>query len=292
MRQESTPAYDTIETFMASTIQSGPANDRIYLMKLGPKDEAERRAVAEGLRNLASERGYGKIFAKVPASAGKAFKAQGFGTEARVPKFFGGDEEALFMGCYLDASRSTTSDQEQIDENLALARHKLTAGAVARPLAELGTDYTVRPCTPDDAPAMAEIYGEVFDSYPFPIHEPEYLVETMASHVLYFGVEHEGRLVALASAETEPGESYAEMTDFATLPAWRGHGLAVQLLAVMEAAAREHGITTAFTIARALSAGMNITFARMGYRFSGTLINNTQISGKIESMNVWHKSLG
>jgi hypothetical protein len=36
---------------------------------------------------------------------------------------------------------------------------------------------------------------------------------------------------------------------------------------------------------------MNVTFARCGYRFAGTLINNTQISGRIESMNVWYKGL-
>jgi hypothetical protein len=29
----------------------------------------------------------------------------------------------------------------------------------------------------------------------------------------------------------------------------------------------------------------------MGYLFAGTLTNNTNISGKIESMNVWYKSL-
>jgi hypothetical protein len=36
---------------------------------------------------------------------------------------------------------------------------------------------------------------------------------------------------------------------------------------------------------------MNITFAKLGYRYGGRLINNTNISGSIESMNVWYKSL-
>jgi len=36
---------------------------------------------------------------------------------------------------------------------------------------------------------------------------------------------------------------------------------------------------------------MNITFARNNYSFAGTLINNTNISGQIESMNVWYKAL-
>ena len=36
---------------------------------------------------------------------------------------------------------------------------------------------------------------------------------------------------------------------------------------------------------------MNITFAKHGYSFAGTLTNNTQISGQLESMNVWYKAL-
>jgi hypothetical protein len=34
---------------------------------------------------------------------------------------------------------------------------------------------------------------------------------------------------------------------------------------------------------------MNITFARMGYRFAGRWINNTHIGGQFEDMNVWYK---
>jgi hypothetical protein len=34
---------------------------------------------------------------------------------------------------------------------------------------------------------------------------------------------------------------------------------------------------------------MNITFTRASYRFSGMLVNNTNISGGIESMNVWYR---
>jgi len=36
---------------------------------------------------------------------------------------------------------------------------------------------------------------------------------------------------------------------------------------------------------------MNILLAGKGYSFDGTLVNNTNIAGQIESMNVWHKQL-
>jgi len=99
-------------------------------------------------------------------------------------------------------------------------------------------------------------------------------------------------LVAAASAEMDEDSGNVEMTDFATLPSHRGRSMAQHLLAEMESALSGSSIQTAYTIARALSAGMNITFSKAGYRFGGTLINNTQISGRIEPMNVWYKALG
>jgi len=53
----------------------------------------------------------------------------------------------------------------------------------------------------------------------------------------------------------------------------------------------KHAQEIAETIARAMSTGMNITFACCGYNYAGTLVNNTNISGSIESMNVWYKNI-
>ncbi len=127
--------------------------------------------------------------------------------------------------------------------------------------------------------------------YPFPIHDEDYIRETMASNVHYYGVLDGDRIVALASSEFDFDAQNVEMTDFATLPEYLGNGLAVHLLKRMEDGLKDGEIKTAYTIARAFSAGMNITFARMGYQFGGTLLNNTNISGNIESMNIWYKFL-
>jgi putative beta-lysine N-acetyltransferase len=82
-----------------------------------------------------------------------------------------------------------------------------------------------------------------------------------------------------------------EMTDFATLPEYEGNGLAIYLLHNMENEMRNRKIKTAYTISRAVSYGINIIFAKMGYEYCGTLIKNTNISGNFESMNVWYKFL-
>jgi putative beta-lysine N-acetyltransferase len=87
------------------------------------------------------------------------------------------------------------------------------------------------------------------------------------------------------------GNSNVEMTDFATLPDHRGRGYSYYLLKKMEEKMHEMGIITAYTIARARSYGMNTVFSRSSYSYAGTLVNNTNISGSIESMNIWYKRL-
>jgi len=277
----STP--DIIETRFGALLQHGPFSRRIYLMKIGDADPSR---LPDQLDALAREYGYTKIFAKLPRGSEGEFVANGYRVEASVPGFYRGEKAALFLARYLDPARAESPDAAEIARIVELASAK---PAVKSP--PLSPEFSLRACTPDDIEAMAAIYREVFPTYPFPIHDPAWLLETMASHIDYFGVEHGGRLVALASSEMDLDGLNVEMTDFATLPNFRGHGLALHLLAAMEAAMRRKGMRTAYTIARAISPGMNITFAKAGYRFSGTLVNNTNISGGIESMNVWYKRL-
>jgi len=268
-----------------SVIQYGPMSNRIYLMKLAPGDLP---GLLEMLDQMAVALQYSKVFAKIPAGLEPEFTGCMYRREALVPGFYGGEEDAVFLGKYYDETRPQERWPEQVAAVLAAARAKAEAGVLAEPPEEMA----VEPLTPADIGEMAAIYRTVFDTYPFPIHEPEYLRETMEGNVRYFGCRLDGKLVALSSAEMDAGGLNVEMTDFATLPGYRGHGLAAHLLARMEAGMRAAGMLTAYTIARAYSYGMNITFARMGYEFAGTLTNNTNISGSIESMNVWWKRLG
>ena len=113
----------------------------------------------------------------------------------------------------------------------------------------------------------------------------------MTEGVLYYSIRWKGRMAAVAATEIDSGNKNTEMTDFATLPKYRGMGLAGKLLNHMDAKTRKLGIKTAYTIARAESRGINSIFKKNGYRYAGLLINNTQISGHIQDMTVWYKML-
>ena len=254
-------------------------------MKIGKNSTPDLPSI---LVSLAENRGYTKIFAKVPSAEADDFFNAGYLAEATVPGFYNGLDAALFLAYYTDMKRSIESDCEIYERTIMTAFER--KNDLVAPLDSSG--FNLRKCEESDTGEMARIYKKVFPSYPFPIHSEDYVLETMRGNVDYFCVETKNEIIALSSAEIDMESSNVEMTDFATLPEWRGNGFGVHLLGRMEKEIKKRGIKTAYTIARASSPGMNITFTRQGYGFCGRLKNNTNISGQIESMNIWFKKTG
>lgn len=275
---------DKVEKIGNSLVQYGPYNGRVYLMKYSRSDHP---ALLPQLDEIGRSNGCEKIFAKVPAYAKDAFLQNGYRLEATAPGFFNGEEDACFFGKYLVPARGVEKNPEIVSQVIAAAKAKHTTGAQF-PIPE---GFECTQATSEDAEGMVVVYTEIFKTYPFPIHDPEYLRQTMRENFVYFVMRDKGRIVAVSSCEMDEENSNVEMTDFASLISYQGRGLATALLACMDEAMRTRGIKTAFTIARATSFGMNITFAKDGYDFGGTLVNNTNIAGAIESMNVWYKPL-
>lgn len=274
--------FDRIEKIGNSRIQHGPYNDRLYLMEL---DREDFPSILTAMDKICAQKGYGKTFAVIPEEFAPRFLEEGYREEARIPGFFRGSEDGLFMGKYHREARAAAPDEALYRFERIIRNHRsLMRGRLPR-----GYEY-VR-LTRAAAERAADLYRQVFDAYPFPITDPEYLRETMKRDFRYFGVRHRGRLVAAASAEIKSDSLTAEMSDFAVSPDHRGERLGIHLLRPLEEAAKQAGIRTAFTIARLNSIGINTVFKRSGYTYAGTLINNTRISSGIESMNVWYKSL-
>lgn len=277
------PKPDIIARLGRSIIQHGPLSSRVYLMSLAPGDCPD---IIPRLEKLARENSYTKIFAVVHAGAVPIFQNAGYMVEAFVPGFFRGREGAGFMGYYLEETRGRPEDASLIQRVLKAAQSKgRTKTGFYPPHA-----YQVCPMDVSDIDDMATLYSRVFESYPFPVFDPRYLAETMQKNrAMYFGARHEGRLAGLGAASKDMDSLSVELTDFAVLKEHRGKGLAGALLGRMDLETRKMGMLTRYTIARATSYAMNTTFARAGYKFAGTLINNTHIAGKLESMNVWYR---
>lgn len=269
---------------LGSMLQHGPASDRIYLMKYNDK---RREELYRSMMELALEKNYGKIFIKVPQTQEDFFRVRGFKREAVVPRYYG-EIDCLFLAKYLKKEREKVSDSQM--QQCRSVLEATNSGSVPED-SSVEFPYSIRQLELQDIPSMSQIYQRVFESYPFPIHDEDFLKESMKAHVFYFGCFKDQRMIGLSSAECDPQTLSAEMTDFAVLPDFRGKRIASHLLEEMESFIGKSGYRTAYTIARAMSFGMNKTFANASYTLGGTLINNTQISGQIESMNVWHRKL-
>lgn len=272
---------DRIEKIYGSTVQHGPHNDRIYILHLAP---AQIDSLLPELEKLAASKNYGKIFAKIPVTSWQQFQAAGYIKEADIPCFYFGETACCFVAKFF-AGRDRT--EEDFSGLLAMVEggNQGERCGKDRPL------FNVEACTPADAGELSLIYRKIFATYPFPVFDAAYLSSMMVENVNYYCIRENNRIIAAAAAELNIDESYAEMTDFATLHDRRGKGLAVCLLKHMDREARRSGIATAFTIARASSLGMNRVFKNCGYIYSGLLVNNTQIGGSIQSMVVWYKLL-
>lgn len=275
---------DKIEKIGSSVLHHGPNSNRIYLMKF---DESDLKDITKRLNTLAIKNRYTKIIVKIPFEMKDILKKDGYEQEAYIPKLFNGQADGCFMCRYLDEARKIDIYKDKCEDIINTAQQKEHKNEKV----SLDEEYLCRNAQKSDIKDIVDLYKEVFKSYPFPIFEEEYILQTMQENVFYFGIWHKNKLVGLSSIELDKKNSNAEMTDFAVLNEYRGHKFALYLLEEMEKNFEELNIKTAFTIARAKSTGMNITFAKKGYKYAGTLINNTDIAGQIESMNVWYKNI-
>ena len=274
---------DRIETLGNSIIQHGPDSARIYLMKISRSDMP---GILKGLNELAAENKYTKIFAKIPSLYESFFLDDGYVKEAWIKGFYNDLTDASFVSKFLSDKRELNSGRKETEKNLETALKKeLSADFIP------AENYTFSKASPEDSAEIAEVFKRVFETYPFPIHNKDYIKQTMKENIIYFKAVRDGKIAAVSSAETYSAWQAVEMTDFATLPEHLGKKLALNLLKKMEEDMKVSNYKTAYTIARSLSAGMNITFAKAGYEFCGTLVNNTNISGSIQNMNVWSRKL-
>jgi beta-lysine N6-acetyltransferase len=272
---------DEIISRLDAIIQHGRHNDRIYLMRL---PENNIQPILEFCDSLARKQGYGKIFAKARIRHSSELIGRGYDVEAKVPRFFdSGKEGCIFASKYLLPERMK-DDMESIKQIVTLAKHKKPEKQ------QIPSGYSFTRCSPEDASQMAALYSKVFPSYPFPIMDAEYLKKQMIKDTIYYKMVSDGEIAALSSAECDKSNGNAELTDMIVVESHRGRGLSAAMIVEMEKDLPEN-ILTYYTICRAKHPPVNIAFAKNSYSHAGTLIKNTNISGHMESMNIWYKNI-
>ncbi|MCA9634861.1 MAG: putative beta-lysine N-acetyltransferase [Myxococcales bacterium] len=239
------------------------------------------------LRELADRNGFDKIIVMASHDDWQAFLRFGYVLEA-VLEYFHAGADAFVVSKF--RSQERLSSPALMEETLLI--EKITASpAPGSPRSPLPAGHTIRLARPGDIPGLLELYSAIFESYPSPLKHASYLEQIFQRDSIFAVCVEEERVVAAASAELVPRARAAELTDCATWPEARGRGLMSHLLVRLEEELRSRDYVCAYTMARGRSYGMNSVFHVLGYEYTGRLINNCDIYGAYEDMNIWVKDL-
>ncbi|WP_042457525.1 putative beta-lysine N-acetyltransferase [Neobacillus dielmonensis] len=214
------------------------------------------------------------------------FYELGLQPEGMIDRYFLGSHAYFFSKFY-------TADRKKSD-------YWITEDQIIHSVCQLGStnqrplvpqEYVLKRVEESSAAELALLYSKVFQIYPTPLHDPKYISKTMKDGTIYYAYFHQEKIVSAASAEVNLFYKNAELTDCATLPEHRKFGLMKFLLNALEKELQRKGIFCAYSIARALSFGMNAALFQLEYSYRGRLMNNCYIYDKLEDMNMWVKDL-
>lgn len=216
----------------------------------------------------------------------QALYAKGFIVEAIINKFFNGADAYYAVKYYSNDRRTSLAWMKEDEILFNVSQYE------KEPLSKhLPAEYQLIKAAKNDSEALSELYQAVFNIYPTPLNNPSYIRETMNQKCIYYFIKHKDRMISAAAADLNLSNRNAEITDCATLPSYRKLGCMKMLVTNLEKELMNQHIYHVYSIARALSFGMNKCLHQLGYTYSGRLMNNCYIFNKLEDMNVWVRDL-
>ena len=237
------------------------------------------------LKQMAQKSKCTKIIVKGVPRQATQFIGRGFKLEGKIPGYYQ-EEDSWWVTYYLNPNRKVRDQEEKEDAILETVFSRCFTPPAKTNSIPGDCFHWARPA---DADRLSEFYSRIFETYPSRISESKYLAKQIESGVPYLYMKIDGQIASAIGAELDQFNLCAELSDCATDPAFAGQGYMLLLYRSMENKLAAMGYKTLFTLARALSTGMNMVAARCGYRFSGQLINNCNICGDYGTMNLWVK---
>ncbi|EKN69471.1 N-acetyltransferase GCN5 [Neobacillus bataviensis LMG 21833] len=244
------------------------------------------RLLLEKAEELAHKHQAEKLIIKARSEDFLLFFEKGLQPEAVVDRYFLGSDAHFFSKFY-------TPERKRND-------HWITEDGMIHSIYQLDTsvektyppkEYELKKADESCAVELSALYKQVFQIYPTPLHDQEYVKKTMQEGTIYYIFFYQGKIVSAASAEINSFYKNAELTDCATLTEHRKYGLMKIILQELERELKRNGIFCAYSIARSLSFGMNAVLFQLGYSYRGRFVNNCYIYDKLENMNMWVKNL-
>jgi putative beta-lysine N-acetyltransferase len=232
-------------------------------------------------------------------------KPQNYRCESIIWGFYPHQRDAVIYTRYL----ADRQNQNHIEQGVRMREAVVLTRAVKQVLSivegcssaerKLPNNYHIRLADADtDSERVCEIMKTILPVYPDPeVHEIDSLRQHMRSSV--FAViealpqsDGEAREIVAISAAEKVGEAF-EIGDCAVIESHRGQHLGNHLFTFIEGELRRRSIGFSFTMARAVSVGMNKIAKESGYTFTGSMPNNCRIGeiDRFETINMWVKRL-
>lgn len=238
--------------------------------------------ILDKIKKYSKENDAEKIICYVPEGKQKILKISGFETEGKIYGYFNG-EDARCMSFFVKENRKKPCHNKDEISVKKLARKKDQKNKDEK-------TYDLRNAQEEDAEKMSVLFKKIFSSYPTPVYDSEYIKQTIKDNYIYKVVYEKDRIVAMASAEINREFMNAEITDCATEPSHRGKGLLSMLVQELEKDLIQEKIFSLYSLSRAANPGINRVLKKSGYEHTGRMIQNCNICGSYEDMNIWSKS--
>lgn len=258
------------------------ANSRLKILKYNLLSEDIIREILE----YARKESLGKALVNCKKKDADVFKKAGFIAEGTIDGFFKG-EDAQCLSFFINKKRALSKRKEEADKilDMSIGKSKITQPN------NLKDGYQLRDCTQEDIPQMIKIFKAVFNTYPTPVFDGNYLKKMMEEKMLFKAILKNDKIISIASADMDKENLNAEITDCATYPEYRGQGLLTNLLYGLENDLKEKGYYTLYSLSRAINIGINMSLKKHGYSYKGRFVNNCDICGGFEDMNIWVKKI-
>lgn len=261
------------------------ANSRLKIIGLPNVASNIAQKRIENLKDYAANLNLGKVLCNCLIKEQETFLACGFKEEGRIDGFFDG-KDACCMSFFTDREREISKDQQKKNDIIDMCLNnppKLNTG--------IDQSITIRKAQKEDIPQIKDLLENIFKTYPSPIFDECYLENIMDRKTMFMVAERKGEIISVASAEMDQKNKNAEITDCATNPDFRGQGLLTHLIAQLEHALKENNFKTLYSLSRAIEPGINMALRKMQFIYRGRMINNCNISGGFEDMNIWVKRI-
>jgi len=272
--------YDYYTKIDQNDIYVDYTNNRVKIINL---NNVSLQSIKQ-IIHFASNRHLNKIICNCDINSFETLLNSGFQLEGKIDSYFKG-KDAFCMSYFTIDNRKDYKNKEK--ENLFLLQSLNVKNTFV--FKENSFKYNIRNATENDIDQLIALFSSIFVTYPSPVCDKKYLKQTMNKKVLYKVAVDNGKIIGVASADLDKKNLNAEITDCATYPDYRGKGVLSNIIYFLQLDLKKMGFISLYSLSRAINPSINFVLSKHNYNFRGKLINNCNICGGFENMNIWVK---